>query len=162
MWRPAYKQRCVSCKKNMVLIRSPRQRAICSQCQMSSFSEPITDPKFIELFNIDPALYEKSSFLRDIRYQYGRFGNLSEKQITIFKKVVKELTNPPTDPNSKGGSPQAPVRKGRAVKDFNPFSTSYQAPVMLSPAPEQPEEPILIKASKGKAKKPAPKKKTAR
>jgi len=131
---------------------------------MSSFSEPITDPKFIELFNIDPALYEKSSFLRDIRYQYGRFGNLSEKQVTIFKKVVKELTAPPADPNSQGksASPQAPTRKGRAVRDFNPFSSSYHAPVISSPTPEPPEEPILVKASKGKAKKPAAKKKTIR
>lgn len=92
MWRPAYKQRCMNCKKNMVLIQYPKQRPICVECQSKSISTPITDPKFQKLFKIDPALYEQSSFLRDIRYQYGRFENLSERQISVFQRVVHEIT----------------------------------------------------------------------
>ncbi len=78
----------------MVIIRSFKQRPVCTECQMKSFSVEITDPKFKKLFNIDPKFYEVSGFLRDIRYQYSKYHNLTEKQIAAFKKVVDELKNP--------------------------------------------------------------------
>lgn len=113
MWRPAYKQRCLNCKKNMVLIKYPKQRAICSECQTKSISTPITDPKFKKLFNIDPELYQQSSFLRDIRYQYGRFENLSERQISTFARVVKEMT----DKAKAASDPSSP----KLAKPAGPF-----------------------------------------
>lgn len=121
MWRPAYKQRCVICKKNMVLIQYPKQRPNCQECQKRSFSAPITDPKFQKMFAIDPNLYNQSSFLRDIRFQYGRFQSLSERQIQTFQRVVKEITekaNEPKDASGAKSKKSIPVKGGQT--DFRP------------------------------------------
>ncbi len=93
--RIKYKQRCFICRKNMALIESRYQKAICIPCQTRDFNKPITDPKFKKLFNIDEELYQKNYFLRDIKSKYLRFGNLTEKQISAFKKVAKELKQKP-------------------------------------------------------------------
>jgi hypothetical protein len=86
-----YKERCILCKKAMVLIKSKRQKAICSPCQFKGVSDKeITDPVFKKMFDIDERLYEQSYFLRDIKAKYLRFGQLSEKQIEVFNKVVQE------------------------------------------------------------------------
>jgi hypothetical protein len=86
-----YKEKCMLCKKAMVLIRSKRQKPICTPCQFKGVDDkPITDPEMKQLFDIDPRLYERSYFLRDIKAKYLRFGNLSEKQLEVFKKVVQE------------------------------------------------------------------------
>lgn len=86
-----YKQRCMLCRKNMALITSGRQKPICTPCQTRDFGKPITDPTFKKLFDIEPALYDQSSFLRDIKAAYLRFGNLTERQIEAFTRVAKEM-----------------------------------------------------------------------
>ena len=58
---------------------------------MKKINQPIEDPKYKELLNIPVELYEKSSFLRNIKESYLRFNSLTERQIETFKKVVKEL-----------------------------------------------------------------------
>lgn len=80
------------CKKTMVIMKSRRQKPICTPCQFRGVddSKPITDPAMKKLFDIDPQLYEKSYFLRDIKAKYLRFGNLTEKQIEVFQKVADE------------------------------------------------------------------------
>jgi hypothetical protein len=86
-----YKEKCMLCKKTMVLMRSKRQKPICTPCQFKGVDDKeITDPTFKKMFDIDPRLYEKSYFLRDIKAKYLRFGNLSEKQVEVFKKVADE------------------------------------------------------------------------
>lgn len=75
----------------MVLIRSKRQKAVCIACQFRGVDDkPITDPEMKKLFDIDAKLYERSYFLRDIKAKYLRFGNLTEKQIEVFRKVATE------------------------------------------------------------------------
>jgi hypothetical protein len=86
----AYQQRCIACKKNMVLITFYKQRPVCMQCEMKDISDPIEDPKWKKFFDIDPKLYEKSSFLRSIKRNYMRQGMLTPKQKEMFLKVVKE------------------------------------------------------------------------
>lgn len=86
----AYQQRCIVCKKNMVLITYYKQRPVCLQCEMRDISDEITSPKWKKFFAIDPALYEKSSFLRSIKRNYLRQGMLTVKQKEMFLKVVKE------------------------------------------------------------------------
>ena len=85
-----YKETCMVCKKNKVLITGKRQRPVCISCQFKGIDKPITDPKFKQMFDIDPRLYEQNYFLRDIKAKYLRFGQLSEKQIEVFEKVAKE------------------------------------------------------------------------
>ena len=86
----AYQQRCIVCKKNMVLITYYKQRPVCMACEMKDISEEITVPKWKKFFDIDPALYGKSSFLRSIKRNYLRQGMLTKKQQEMFLKVVKE------------------------------------------------------------------------
>lgn len=90
---PKYKQRCALCKKNMVLMYSARQFPICTDCHMKRIAEPIKGKKY-DFLNIPDELYRESSFLRNIKESFLRFGSLSEKQIEVFKKVVGDLKNP--------------------------------------------------------------------
>lgn len=71
-------------------MESRRQRAICPDCEMK-YWEDVKEGKYKKLFNISKDLYEKSYFLRNVRSYYERFGKLSEKQISAFKKTVKKL-----------------------------------------------------------------------
>ena len=135
---------------------------------MKSFASPVTDPKFIKLFDIPQEIYEQSSFLRDVRYQYGRFGNLSEKQVTAFQKVVKELTDKANGAlPSADGQPQKPLPRPVRVlrKEIDPFGrncslTLLRNPPQLQrpvPAPAIVEEAALKKAAKKtSSKKPKP------
>jgi hypothetical protein len=87
----SYKQRCSLCRKGWALVHSGRQRfAICSACEMKVVDQKIEDSSFQKLFDIPRDWYEENSFLRSVRYQYGRFGDLTDKQIAAFKKTVKE------------------------------------------------------------------------
>ena len=51
----------------------------------------ITDPKMKELFDIPEAYYEKSMFLRNIKINYLKYGNLTEKQVEAFRKTVQKM-----------------------------------------------------------------------
>lgn len=88
----SYKQLCARCKKQFVLV-SGNQFPVCYECQKKELSGEIKDPKMKKLFDIPEELYRTNSFLRDIKAKYLRFGNLTEKQIEVFKKVAKELSN---------------------------------------------------------------------
>jgi hypothetical protein len=91
MARARFKQKCAMCKENWVEMFSTRQFPICVKCHMKQIDKEIKDPKMKKLLGIPNKLYEKSSFLRNIKQSYLRFENLSEKQIEAFKKTVKEL-----------------------------------------------------------------------
>ncbi len=85
----SYKQLCVRCKKNMVLVVGRTQFPVCYDCQKSELEGEISDPKMKKLFAIPDELYRQNSFLRSIKSNYLRFGKLSDKQIEAFKKTVK-------------------------------------------------------------------------
>lgn len=89
-----YKQRCVRCKKNMVLMTSRSQFPLCYDCEKSELNGEIDDPEMKKMFNIPEEFYKNTPFLRSIKKNYLKFGNLSAKQIEVFKKVVEELKNP--------------------------------------------------------------------
>jgi hypothetical protein len=89
--RPQYKQKCIVCRKNMVLISAYRQVPVCAECKMKEINRPIVEEPYRTMFAIDEELYKQSSFLRNIKANYLRFGKLSEKQIETFKKVAEEL-----------------------------------------------------------------------
>ena len=91
MAKPKFKQKCKICNDNMVVIYSYRQYPICIECQMKRINVEIEDPKMKKFFDIPKELYEKSSFLRNIKQAYISFKNLSEKQVEAFKKAVKDL-----------------------------------------------------------------------
>ena len=53
----------------------------------------IEDPVMKKMFDVPEQFYMDNSFLRRIKVNYIRYGNLSEKQIEAFKKVVDQLKN---------------------------------------------------------------------
>ena len=64
---------------------------------MKRIDQPIKDAKFKKMFDIPKEFYEQSAFLRNIKESCIRFENLTEKQVEAFKKVVKEMKNPPNE-----------------------------------------------------------------
>lgn len=91
----AYKQLCISCKKNYVLMKGRRQRPVCIDCEMKYlFEEPVTDAKLKKLFDIPKEMYLDSYFLRDVRRKYNMLGFITERQEEAFKNTVKELKDP--------------------------------------------------------------------
>ncbi|MBW3017248.1 hypothetical protein KY316_02655 [Candidatus Woesearchaeota archaeon] len=86
-----YKQKCAKCKKNFVLMTSGNQFPICYDCQKEELSQPIKDPEMKKLFDIPEDFYRQSTFLRNIKSTYLRFGKLTEKQIEAFKKTVQKM-----------------------------------------------------------------------
>jgi hypothetical protein len=88
-----FKQKCARCKVNYVIVTSRNAYgAVCFDCQKKELSGEIKDPEMKRLFDIPEALYAKSSFLRSIKVNYLKYGQLSEKQVETFRKVVKDLS----------------------------------------------------------------------
>ena len=68
-----------------------RQRfVLCYDCQKNELSKEVKG-KLKKMFDIPEEFYKENIFLRDIKIKYLRFGELSDKQIEVFKKVVKEM-----------------------------------------------------------------------
>ena len=105
--RYSYKQKCIVCRKNHALVTWKNRVPVCVECKMKEIDKPITNPKYKKLFNIDKALYEKSGFLRNIKSSYIRFGELSEKQIDMFKKVVEDVKNKKPEKKNYRDIPEA-------------------------------------------------------
>ena len=97
MPRPKFKQRCVMCKDNMVIMYSQRQFPICVDCEMEQINKPIKNAKMKKMFDIPEEYYRENKFLRSIKNSYIRFENLSEKQVDAFKKTVKEIKEGPKE-----------------------------------------------------------------
>ena len=70
---------------------SRSQFPLCYDCEKKELQGEITDPEMKKMFDIPEEYYKNNSFLRSIKKNYLRFGNLTEKQIQVFKKVVEDL-----------------------------------------------------------------------
>ncbi|MBU0614507.1 MAG: hypothetical protein KJ601_00265 [Nanoarchaeota archaeon] len=90
-----YKQKCYACKKNYVTVTRRQPFAMCWDCQEKELSGEVKDPEMKKMFDIPLEYYKKSSFLRDIKSRYLRFGALTENQIKAFKKVSEEMKGNP-------------------------------------------------------------------
>jgi len=88
-----YKQKCAKCGVNYVLVSSWRDRSpICFDCQKPDLEKEITDPEMKDFFDIPYNLYVDSSFLRNIRVNYIRYGRISDRQKEAFTKACAEFT----------------------------------------------------------------------
>lgn len=92
-----YKQKCAKCRTNYVIVTYRNRYAVCYECQESEMTGEIKDPKMKKMFNVPEEFYKESSFLRDIKINYLKWGKLSEKQIAAFKKVVEKMKETPKD-----------------------------------------------------------------
>jgi hypothetical protein len=87
-----FKQRCYVCKNNWALVSSGRQKfVVCKDCEMKVVDKKVEKKTYAKLFDIPREWYEENGFLRSIRYSYGKWGSLTERQLEAFKKTVKEL-----------------------------------------------------------------------
>ena len=86
-----FKQKCMRCKKNYVEVSRNQRYILCYDCQKADITKPIKDPKMKKFFDIPEDFYKQNSFLRDIKYKYLQWGELTEKQIAAFKKVVDAI-----------------------------------------------------------------------
>ncbi|MBW2993240.1 hypothetical protein KY317_01550 [Candidatus Woesearchaeota archaeon] len=86
-----FKQKCVRCRKNYVTVSRNQRYPLCYECQKNELKGEIKDKEMKELFDIPEEFYKKNSFLRDIKINYLKYKNLSERQIEAFKKTVKKL-----------------------------------------------------------------------
>ena len=89
--RLQFQQKCNKCKKNYVITTSSQNYVICYDCQKSSLNGEIKDPVFNKLFDIPEDYYRENAFLRNIKANYLRYNNLTEKQIAAFKKTVEKM-----------------------------------------------------------------------
>jgi hypothetical protein len=64
---------------------------VCYECQKKELQGEIKDPAMKEMFDIPEEFYMRNAFLRDIKINYLKFGNLTEKQIEAFKKTVENM-----------------------------------------------------------------------
>jgi len=86
-----YKQKCMRCRKNYVLVSWKNRFPMCYDCQKGDMVGKIKDPKMKRMFNIPEDFYRESSFLRSIKINYLRFGKLTEKQVKVYKETVKKM-----------------------------------------------------------------------
>ena len=86
-----YKQRCYKCKKNFVPVISNQKYVACYNCQKNELNQEIKNSKMKKLFDIPEEFYRENVFLRDIKINYLRYHNLSERQIEAFKNTVERM-----------------------------------------------------------------------
>ena len=86
-----YKQKCSRCRKNFVIVTFRQRYPLCYDCQKGELGGNVKDPKMKKLFNIPEEYYKENAFLRDIKINYIKFGNLSDKQIEAFRKTVEKM-----------------------------------------------------------------------
>ncbi len=79
------------CRKKYVLVTARQRYAICYDCQKADLEGEIKDPEMKKMFKIPADFYKTNSFLRSIKINYLRYGNLTERQIDAFKKTVKKM-----------------------------------------------------------------------
>ena len=91
-----FKQKCVVCRKNYVIVSGRERYAVCYDCQKQDLKKEIKDKKMKKFFDIPEEFYKENSFLRSIKLNYLRYGKLTERQIEAFKKTVDKLKGKPS------------------------------------------------------------------
>lgn len=86
-----YKKLCTRCKKNYIQASWKNNYPVCYDCQKTELNQEVKDPKMKRMFNIPEEFYKKNSFLRSIKINYHRYGDLSDRQIETFKEAVKKM-----------------------------------------------------------------------
>ncbi|MBS3128050.1 hypothetical protein J4410_02805 [Candidatus Woesearchaeota archaeon] len=89
--RVEYKQKCVRCKKNFVIVTRNTPYPTCHECQKGQMEKEITDPEMKKFFDIPEKFYTENQFLRNIKISYARYGQLTEKQRSAFEKTVIKM-----------------------------------------------------------------------
>lgn len=89
MAAPQYKQKCIRCRKNYVIVTWRSKNRICYECQKKEMEGEIKDPKMKKLFDLPEEYYMEIPFLRNIKINYLKYGSLTERQVEAFGQAVK-------------------------------------------------------------------------
>lgn len=98
-----YKEKCYRCKKNWVIATWRSRGQVCYECQKDELKGEIKDPKMKKFFTLPEQFYKDNGFLRSIKINYIRYGNLTEKQIDAFKKSVVKMKEEAKKPKENPG-----------------------------------------------------------
>jgi len=90
----SYKILCYKCKKAYVPGSWKDKFLACYDCLKGELSKQIEDPKMKKMFDIPEEHYKENPFLRNIKLNYMRYNNLTDRQIEAFKEAVKKLKKP--------------------------------------------------------------------
>lgn len=96
-----FKQKCSRCKKNWVIVSRSVRYQQCYECEKDKLVGEVKDPELKKLLDIPDEYYRDNAFLRSIKINAIRFGNLTEKQIAAFKKAVEKHGKPVDVPEAK-------------------------------------------------------------
>lgn len=86
-----YKQKCSRCYKNYVLVTYKDRFPICYECHKPEMQGVIKDKAMKKMFDIPEDFYKENSFLRKIKINYLKYGELTQPQIDAFKLVVDKI-----------------------------------------------------------------------
>jgi len=86
-----YKKKCVRCKKNYVIATTRSGYIECYECQKPQLEGAIKNPKMKKLFDIPDQYLKDNWFIRTIKINYLRYGQLSEKQIEAVQKAIQKM-----------------------------------------------------------------------
>ena len=64
---------------------------MCYECQKKELSGKIKDPAMKKMFDLPEEYYKENAFLRNIKINYLKYGQLSELQLEMFKKSVDRM-----------------------------------------------------------------------
>jgi hypothetical protein len=89
--RFSYKQKCIRCRKNHVLVTSANKYPLCYDCQKDELKGEIKDKEMKKFFDLPEDFYKNNAFLRSIKINYLKFGKLTDKQKEYFQKAVVQM-----------------------------------------------------------------------
>ena len=84
-----YKQRCGRCKKNYTLSLRSQAFIMCAECHAPFLAKEIEDPSMKEFFDIGAEYYDKDAYLRTVKMNYLKYGNITDYQRKQFLRVIE-------------------------------------------------------------------------
>ncbi len=127
----SYKQKCARCNKNYVAATWKTRYVLCNDCQQKELKGAIDDPKMKKFFDIPEEFYTESPFLRSIKLNYLRYGDLSGDQIRAFKEVVKSFKD------KRAGKSPSPVESKPSPKPGKPAGDKVQKAAAPKKSPKK-------------------------
>ena len=83
-----YKQKCGRCKKNYTMSLRSQAFVMCADCHEPLINKPIEDADMKAFFEQADDIYDRDAYLRTVKMNYLKYGNITDYQRTQFLKVI--------------------------------------------------------------------------
>ena len=87
-----FKQRCSKCKKNYTVSMRSQAFVMCAECHEPLINKPIEDEEMKLFFEKGEGFYEKDAYLRTVKMNYLKYGNITDYQRKQFLRVIDILS----------------------------------------------------------------------